>query len=271
MYEHDRSTMGTVYLVGAGPGSPDLITVRGAQLLGRAGVVLHDALVDRRLLDLAHPHAEVVDVGIRAGRQGAGSTRTSRLSRRGARIERLMVDAAAHSPVVVRLKGGDPFVFGRGAEEVLALERARIPWEVVPGVTAGTGVLAAAGIPATRRGVASSVVFITARTEGSDGTGPDWSGAALEGSTVVVYMGGRRIREVARDLIRHGRDPATPAALIEWGTLPRQRVETARLDTLASQVGREAPVEGPAIIVVGEVVRFRDEVAKVSGPCTCAS
>jgi uroporphyrinogen III methyltransferase/synthase len=239
--------MGTAYLVGAGPGDPKLLTRRGAELLRRADVVLHDALVDPGLLALA-PRAEIIDVGRRAG-ESRWLTQE--------RINRLLIELTRRHGVVVRLKGGDPLVFGRGGEEALALAQAGVLFEIVPGVTAGVGALAHAGIPLTHRGLAASAVFVTAHDREDPEREPEWRAIAAMGGTVVVYMGGARIRAVTERLIRLGRAPETPAAVVESGTLPGQRVIEGRLDEIADRAGE---LTGPAVIVVGEVARLRERL-----------
>src|SRR5690606_15207182 len=171
-------SMGTIYLVGAGPGDPRLVTRRGAELLRRADVVLHDALVGPEVLALASPHAELNDVGRRAG-----ETRWLTQDR----INRMLVELAARHAVVVRLKGGDPLVFGRGAEEALVLADAGVPFEIVPGVTAGVGALAHAGIPLTHRGVATTALFVTAHHDEDPSGDARWRHIAHVGGTLVVY------------------------------------------------------------------------------------
>jgi uroporphyrinogen III methyltransferase/synthase len=240
--------MGTAYLVGAGPGDPKLLTRRGAELLARADVVLHDALIDPGILGLAR-RAEIIDVGRRAG-ESRWLTQE--------RINRLLVELARRHSLVVRLKGGDPLVFGRGGEEALALARAGIPFEIVPGVTAGVGALAHAGIPLTHRGISTSAVFVTAHDREDPEREAEWRHIAGMGGTVVVYMGGGRLRAVTERLIRYGRTPETPAAVVESGTLPTQRVVEGRLDDIADRAGE---LTGPALIVVGEVARLREGLA----------
>lgn len=249
-------TAGTVYLVGAGPGDPGLLTLRGAELLGEAGAVVYDALVNPVLLDRAAPGAERFDVGRRAGHR--------LMEQRD--VDRLLVRLARRHRVVVRLKGGDPFVFGRGGEEALALRTAGVPFQVVPGVTSALGAAAYAGIPLTHRGVSSSVTFRTGHRSASCGApgdpivgriggGPDPSG---EG-TVVVFMGLGRVAEIASELIRGGRSPATPAAVVERCTLPDQRTVIGTLADIGARV-RRADLRGPALIVVGDVVALRSRI-----------
>lgn len=239
--------MGTAYLVGAGPGDPGLITRRGAELLRRADVVLHDALVEPALLALA-PTAEIIDVGRRAG-EVRWLTQD--------RINRLLIELSRRHRTVVRLKGGDPLVFGRGGEEALALAQAGIPFEIVPGVTSGVGALARAGIPLTHRGMATSAVFVTAHDREDPEREEEWRHIALMGGTVVIYMGSGHIREVTERLIRLGKSAHTAAAVVESGTLPRQRVIQAPLGELAERAGA---LSGPALIVVGEVTRLRAQL-----------
>ena len=249
--------MGTAYLVGAGPGDPKLITRRGAELLRRAEVVLHDALVDHGLLELANPAAEMIDVGRRAGE--------ARRINQG-RINRLLVTLTRRHAIVVRLKGGDPLVFGRGGEEALALALAGVPFEIVPGVTAGVGALACAGIPLTHRGLSTSVVFVTAHDREDPASEQEWRHLAGLGGTVVIYMGGGRIREVTERLIRLGRSPEALAVVVESGTLPQQRVVEAKLGELADRAG---VMTGPALIVIGEVARLREHLEWLGrGPLT---
>jgi uroporphyrinogen III methyltransferase / synthase len=230
----------TVYLVGAGPGDPGLLTRRGAELLAQADVVLHDRLVSRAVLDLAPPAAVVVDVGKEPDTAGGDPQ---------AEIARLLVQHGRDGAVVVRLKGGDPFVFGRGGEEVEVLRQAGIDWEVVPGVSSAFGVPAAVGIPVTQRGLASSVTVVTGRVGDASAPGAvDWDALARAGGTLVVLMGVRTRDAVAHELVKGGRDPGTPVAVIERGTDPGQRVVRTTLSRLGS-----VDVTAPAVIVVGPV------------------
>ena len=239
---------GTVYLVGAGPGDPGLLTVRAATLLERADVVVYDALVHPAIVDGA-ASAERIYVGKRAGQH----------SRSQDDINRILVDLAGEHGTVVRLKGGDPFVFGRGGEEAIALEAAGVPFEVVPGITAGIAAPAYAGIPVTHRGVATHVTFATGHEDPEkDDSGLDWEMIGRSG-TAVFYMGVGNLEENLGRLEAAGRDPATPAAAIEWGTYPHQRTVTGTLRSLPDVVAEES-VRPPAIIVVGEVVSLRDRI-----------
>ena len=238
---------GTVYLVGAGPGDPDLMTVRGMRCLRHAGTVLYDRLLDPALLAEAPAAAERIFVGKAPGRPGVGQ--------RG--IHQLLIEHAREQRVVVRLKGGDPFVFGRGGEEALALGAAGVPWEVVPGLSSAVAVPARAGIPVTHRGIARNFAVVTAHQVGEGSL--DW-GALARLDTLVVLMGVAALAQISRQLVAHGRDPRTPTALIERGTLPGERVITTDLENLARRA-RDEGVRSPAILVVGEVVALRYPLA----------
>ena len=230
----------TVYLVGAGPGDPGLITVRGAELVASADVVVYDRLVDRRILAMARTGAELLDVGKRPGGRVAQEE-----------INVLLVARGREGATVVRLKGGDPFVFGRGGEEARALEEAGIAYEVVPGISAAIGVPAYAGIPVTHRGLAGSVTIVTGHLPGDAADRPggvDWDVLARLQGTLVVLMGAARRDEVAERLIAGGRDPATPVVVVAEGTTPRQRSERTTLGRLG-----ETSLGSPATIVIGEV------------------
>ncbi|HEX3460219.1 MAG TPA: uroporphyrinogen-III C-methyltransferase [Acidimicrobiales bacterium] len=230
----------TVYLVGAGPGDPELITLRGASLLGRADVVIHDRLIPRELLSLAPSTAEVIDVGKTPGQPQ---------HRRQHEINELLVTHGKAEREVVRLKGGDPFVFGRGGEEVEALQAAGVDYEVVPGVTSAFAVPAAAGIPVTHRGMSASVTVVTGRTgDPSAPGGVDWDALGRAGGTLVVLMGMGARAAIAAALMAGGRHATTPVAVVHWGTTDRQRVERTTLDSLA-----EVDLPAPSIIVIGPV------------------
>ncbi len=242
--------MGTVFLVGAGPGDPDLLTLRAHRLLQRADAVVYDALVNSEILELAPTRAGRFDVGRRKGEKRIAQ----------GDVNDLLIHLSGSHEVVVRLKGGDPFVFGRGGEEALALRAAGVPFEVVPGVSAGIGALAYAGIPLTHRGVASSATFLTGhRVLPATGDREGVSAVGSEDRTLVIFMGLSRLEEIASELIRGGRSPKTPAAIVEWGTYREQRTVTGDLRTLPERV-RTAGISGPSLIVVGEVVRLRSEV-----------
>ncbi len=240
-----KQVNGRVYLVGAGPGDPGLLTLRAAQLLGRADAVVYDRLIHPEVLKHARPRARLLFVG----KEGGGE------SVRQEEINALLVSQARLGRTVVRLKGGDPFVFGRGGEEALALEEAGIPYEVVPGVSSGVAAPAAAGIPVTHRNVSGSVTFATGYRAGKE---PDW--AHLAGAeTLVLFMAGARLEEATLALIAAGRAPSTPTAIVEAGTWEHQRVIEAPLASIASRA-REASVGSPALLVVGEVVSLRSQL-----------
>ncbi|MDO9353675.1 MAG: uroporphyrinogen-III C-methyltransferase [Solirubrobacteraceae bacterium] len=241
---------GVVYLVGAGPGDPGLVTVRAARLVATADVVLHDLLVAQELLDLARPEAELYDVGkVGDGRHVAQEDTNA-----------LMVRLAQEGRSVVRLKGGDPFVFGRGGEELAELLEAGVRAEVVAGVTSGTGALAAAGIPATHRLLASAVAFVTGHGhDEKPESGRDWGSLAHFPGTLVFYMAVKALPIVSRELIAHGRSPDEPAAVIERGTSDEQRVTRATLAELP-KVARAARVRAPALVVVGDVAGLGGEL-----------
>lgn len=240
--------MGMVYLVGAGPGDAGLLTVRAATLLAEAGVVVHDALVNPAILQMCSPDAELLYVGKRAGEHSFSQEE----------INALLIERAGRHSAVVRLKGGDPFVFGRGGEEALALRAADIPFEVVPGITAGVAAPAYAGIPVTHRGVSASVAFVTGHEDpDKDESDIDWDHLAHGVGTLVFYMGVGRMEGNFQRLIGAGRDPGTPAAAIEWGTYPRQRTVVGTLASLPSRAAA-AGISAPAIVVTGEVVRLRE-------------
>ncbi len=241
----NRRGMGCVYLVGAGPGDPGLLTVKAARLLASADTVVHDRLIHPGVLEHARPHARILYVG----KEGGGE------SVRQEDIHTLLISQARLGRAVVRLKGGDPFVFGRGGEEALALEAAGIPYEIVPGVSSVAAVPAAAAIPITHRGLSGAVTFATAhRAERA----PDWAHLA-RAETLVLFMAGSRLEEATHHLVSEGRAPTTPAALVEAGTWEHQRVIEAPLEDIAARA-REAELGSPALLVVGEVVSLRSQL-----------
>jgi len=229
----------TVYLVGAGPGDPGLLTRRGESLLRAADVVVYDRLASAALLELAGPAADLVDVWKAPGRAAL----------RQDEINALLVTRAREGRAVVRLKGGDPFVFGRGGEEAEACIAAGVPFEVVPGVTSAIAAPAYAGIPVTHRGVSTHFTVVTGHEDPTkNGTDVDWDALARVGGTLVILMGAGRVAEIAKALIAGGRDSDTPAAAVRWGTRPEQRTVRATLGTIA-----DTGVEAPSAIVVGDV------------------
>jgi len=240
---------GRVALVGAGPGDPELLTLRAARLIGEAEVLVFDHLVSRDILALARKDAERIYVGKESGSHTLPQEE----------INQLLVRLACEGRRVVRLKGGDPFVFGRGGEELEDLAAAGIPFEVVPGITAACGVAAYAGIPLTHRDHAQSVVFATGHAK-PGGTDADWTALARPRQTAVIYMGVAALADICARLIAHGRGADTPAALVENGTTAAQRTVVGTLATLP-RVAAEARVKPPALLIVGEVVSLHRQLA----------
>lgn len=243
---------GKVYLVGAGPGDPGLITLTGVERIRAADVIVYDRLVSPRLLNHSRQGAELINVGKVPGVDGGHDQEA---------INQALIDKAREGRNVVRLKGGDPFVFGRGGEEAAALRAAGIEFQVVPGVTSAVAVPAYAGIPVTHRGVASSFAVITGHEEpGKPETAIDWAHLATAVDTLVFLMGLRNLPDIVAQLTAHGRSPETPVAVIQWGTTPEQRTVKGTLSDVADRVA-EAGLTPPAITVVGEVVRLRETIA----------
>ena len=243
------SCQGTVYLVGAGPGDPELLTLTAHRLLRSCDALVHDSLVPKALLDLVPSHCEQHFVGKRRGHHSVPQPSTNAL----------LAELAARHHTVVRLKGGDPFLFGRGGEEAAHLARQGIAVEVVPGVTAGIAAPAYAGIPVTHRRAGSSVTFVTGHEEIDKGRpGVDWRGLARSSDGLVIYMGLHNLRRIVEELVAGGLDPATPAAVIQQGTVRGQRLLLASLGELADQVEAQG-FASPSIVVVGEVVAQRVE------------
>jgi len=240
---------GEVTLVGAGPGDPELLTLKALRALQDADVILHDRLVPEGLLDMARRDAARISVGKAAG--GIGSTQEQ--------INSLLIEHARQGKRVVRLKGGDPFIFGRGGEELEALAKAQISFSVIPGVTAAAGCAAYAGIPLTHRDYAHSVTFVTGHAD-DEGREPDWRALAKPGLTAVFYMGLARMEQIAARLVAHGAAASTPAAVIAQGTLQDQRVVTGTLATIAA-VAVASDIQSPALLIVGEVVSLHASLA----------
>jgi uroporphyrin-III C-methyltransferase len=239
---------GKVYLIGAGPGDVELLTLKAVRALRECEVLLIDDLVNREILQFALPEARVVEVGKRGGCKSTPQ----------AFIERKMIALARQGGVVGRVKGGDPFVFGRGGEEMLALQRAGVAVEVVNGITAGLAAPATLGIPLTQRDCCHGVTLVTGHTR--DGGAPNWQALAASGTTLVIYMGMANLREIGTALLQAGMAGGTPAAAIQHGTLAQQRSVVADLAHLADAVV-DAGLAGPAVLVIGEVARM----AKVQG------
>jgi uroporphyrin-III C-methyltransferase/precorrin-2 dehydrogenase/sirohydrochlorin ferrochelatase len=251
---------GRVALVGAGPGDAGLLTLRALRLLNEADVILHDRLVSPEVLNLARRDAERIEVGKQVG----GDHHATQ-----ARIHALMLEHARAGRSVVRLKGGDPFIFGRGGEELEVLRAARIPYEVVPGITAALACAAYAGVPLTHREHAQSVRFITAtgshQPDKNEKNSPDWSALATDRQTLAIYMGVAGLDELQRELIAHGRNPATPFALVENGTRREQRVVTGTLAELPERA-RAHSVRSPALLILGEVAALANSLQWYGSP-----
>ncbi|MCH8060838.1 MAG: uroporphyrinogen-III C-methyltransferase [Proteobacteria bacterium] len=239
--------VGEAYIVGAGPGDPGLVTIRAQQLISHADVVVYDRLVSEKILDFARKDAQLVYVGKTANRVTISQNE----------INELMVAYVRKGRRVCRLKGGDPFVFGRGGEEVQALADAGLPFQVVPGISAALGCAAYAGIPLTHRGLSSSVTFATAKLDGDQA--PDWSTLAQPGQTLVLYMSVGSVAETAEQLIEHGIAAKTPVAIVENGTTDQQRVLRGTLATIANDAV-EAHIRAPAVIIVGATAGMGEEL-----------
>ena len=241
---------GHVWLVGAGPGDPGLLTLLALHALRSADVVVYDALVDKRIVALAGDGAALEHAGKRGGKPSPSQPD----------ISRRLVELAKQGFRVLRLKGGDPFVFGRGAEEAETLVASGVPFRVVPGITAGVGGLAYAGIPATARDANSAIAFVTGHdAEGAVPDNLDWPALARSVPVLVVYMALTHLEEIAERLIAAGRKPDEPAAMLSRATTPRQKVVTATLATIAA-AARAGGIEPPAMLVVGEVVTYRERL-----------
>jgi uroporphyrinogen III methyltransferase / synthase len=237
-----------IYLVGSGPGDPGLFTLKGLRCIREADAIVYDRLAPESLLAHAKPGAELIYVGKKPGEPSMPQEE----------INSLLVELGRAGKTVMRLKGGDPYVFGRGGEEALALVGAGIPFEVVPGVTSGIAAPAYAGIPVTHRGISASVAFVTGHEDPTkDHSDVDWNRIANGAETLVLYMGVGRLREISSELISAGRSPDTPVAVVRWGTIPEQRTVTGTLEDIADRVA-EANLKPPAITVVGDVVSLRE-------------
>ncbi|MBE9068630.1 uroporphyrinogen-III C-methyltransferase [Leptolyngbya cf. ectocarpi LEGE 11479] len=249
-----QDSFGKVYLVGAGPGDPGLLTLKAKGLLEHADVVIHDALVSPPILAMISARTQVIDAGKRRGRHSMAQLE----------ITQLLIEQAQNHAVVVRLKGGDPFVFGRGGEEMVGLLEAGIDVEVVPGITAGIAAPAYAGIPVTHRGYSSSVTFVT----GHEATGKyrpqvNWAALAQGSETIVVYMGVHNLPNIVSELVAAGLSLETPVALVRWGTRPEHEELIGSLATIVQQV-EEQQFQAPAIAVIGNVVNLYETLAPAS-------
>lgn len=241
--------VGKVYLVGAGPGDPELITVKGLRCLQKADVILYDRLVNPELLQHAKQGAQLVYCG-KLPHYHTMKQET---------INHFLVKYAKKGHQVVRLKGGDPFVFGRGGEEAEECAKHDVPFEVVPGITAGIAATAYAGIPVTHRTLSKSFAFITGHQAGDVAAEHQWSHLAKAVDTICVYMGVAHLPTITKHLIEHGKSPQTPIALIQWGTLSDQRTVIGTLGTIKDRV-KEAGISNPSMIVIGEVVRLHKKL-----------
>jgi uroporphyrin-III C-methyltransferase/precorrin-2 dehydrogenase/sirohydrochlorin ferrochelatase len=247
---------GSVALVGGGPGDAGLLTVRGRRLLAEADVVVADRLAPRDVLGALDPDVEIIDAGKAAGAHVLTQDQ----------INELLTSRALAGQRVVRLKGGDPFVFGRGGEEALACVRAGVPFEVVPGVTSAVAVPACAGIPVTHRGITQDFAVVSAHLDPSHpGATVDWAALAQGPGTLVLLMAVGRLKQISRELVKRGRDASTPVAVISDGSTPRQRVLISTLGDVADEAARQ-DIRPPAVVVVGEVVRLRPLLGSPSPP-----
>lgn len=242
--------MGKVYLVGAGPGDPELITVKGVRCIREADIILYDRLVNQELLEYARPGADLLYCG------KLPQTHTLKQET----INRFLTKHALAGRVVTRLKGGDPFVYGRGGEEAESLVRHGVPFEVIPGITAGIAAPAYAGIPVTHRDFASTFAFVTGHRKKGEAEELRWEHLARGVDTLAIYMGVKNLPRIREKLLAFGRAPETPVALIHWGTTRGQRTVTGTLDGVA-ELARRHQVENPTLILVGEVVALREKLA----------
>jgi uroporphyrin-III C-methyltransferase len=254
MTDRRSETIGTVYLVGAGPGDPGLLTLKAKALLEQADVVIYDALVSNDVLAMVHPDATLIHAGKRMGQHSLLQTETNQL----------LIDWAGRVAHVVRLKGGDPFMFGRGGEEMADLVAAGVTVAVVPGVTSGIAAPAYAGIPLTHRDYSSSVVFVTGHeAAGKYRPAIDWQRIALGAETIVIYMGIHNLETIVREFVTAGLTPATPIALVRWGTRPEQEELIATLGTVVAVVA-DRQFQAPAIAIIGAVVNFPEHLAQLA-------
>ncbi|MGE0855481.1 MAG: siroheme synthase CysG [Hyphomicrobiaceae bacterium] len=245
---------GEVYLVGGGPGDPDLLTFRALRLMQRADVIVYDRLIGSPILELVRPDAERVYVGKKRNQHALPQEE----------ISRLLVRLAREGKRVLRLKGGDPFIFGRGGEEIELLAAEGIPFQIVPGITAASGCASFAGIPLTHRDHAQACVFVTGHTK-TGRLSSDWATVLQPNQTVVIYMGLAVLAELMADFIANGADPTMPVAIVENGTRPNQRVATGTIATIASEI-ETAGINGPALIIIGTVVSLREKLAWFNPP-----
>jgi uroporphyrin-III C-methyltransferase len=247
---NEKKSSGKVYLVGAGPGDPGLLTIKALKILNSCDVIIYDALMNPDILKYASSKAEKIFIG--------PSRQKSRIDQ--AKVKQIMIQKASDGLSVVRLKGGDPFMFGRGGEEAEVLTEAGIKWEIVPGISSGIAVPAYAAIPLTHRECASSVTFITGH-ESLNKSRIDWDKIRYAFNTLVIFMGVTKIKEIISQLLKSNYEVTTPIAVIESGTTPNQRVRTGTLGDIIERVTDE-PIRTPALIVIGDVVKYRDKLVK---------
>lgn len=242
--------MGKVYLVGAGPGDPELITLKGLRCIQEADVILYDRLINNELLNYAKPNAELIYCGKLPG---------FRLLQQET-INHFLVKYAKKGNVVTRLKGGDPFVFGRGGEEAEALVKHGIQFEIVPGITAGIAAPAYAGIPVTHREYGSSFAFITGHRKNGEEDNHKWDALAKGIDTLAIYMGVKNLPYIQQKLLEHGKKPDTPVAFIHWGTFREQKTVVSTLE-FATETAVKEKIENPTLIIIGEVVKMRQKIS----------
>jgi uroporphyrin-III C-methyltransferase len=249
---------GKVYLVGAGPGDPKLITLKGYELLKTCDIIIYDALVNEELLQYTPENSIKIFIG--------ESRHESRITQN--EVNELMVFYASQNKVVIRLKGGDPFIFGRGGEEAIFLNNAGIEWEVVPGISSGIAAPAYAGIPLTHRGVSSSIAFITGHECGSKDKPLDIKRIAGSVDTLVIFMGIRTLSKIVYQILESGISESTPIAIVEKGTRKDQKIITGTLENI---LDISEKVNSPALIVVGDVVKLREEILQIPGSANCSN
>ncbi len=241
--------MGKVYLVGAGPGDPDLITLKALKAIEKADVILYDRLVNKELLTYARKGADLIYCGKLPNYH----------TMKQETINHFLVRYASGGKEVVRLKGGDPFVFGRGGEEAEALADKNIPFEIIPGITSGIAAASYAGIPVTHRDASSSVAFVTGHRQNNQFEEEKWEGLSKGIDTLAIYMGVSNLPYIKGKLMKYGKSKDTPVALVHWGTTEVQRTVTGTLETIVDIV-KEAKISNPSMIIVGEVVRYREKI-----------
>jgi uroporphyrin-III C-methyltransferase len=248
-----KKPTGRVYLIGAGPGDPKLLTIKAAEAISSSDVIVYDYLVNPETLAHSRRNAELIYAGKRSGEPSISQPQ----------INRLLIDRARQGQIVARLKGGDPFIFGRGGEEAEALVEAGVEWEVIPGVSSGVAAAAYSGIPLTHRGYSSSVTFITGHdSRGGEKQGVDWSLLSRSADTLVIFMCAETIARIARKLIDGGRAESTPIAIVRWGTYQHQEVYSGTLEELIELGERESfTIEPPAIAIVGEVAALSEKLS----------